>query len=365
MEENYKNFFEGLDKERIDRFKGNYIKFTTRIEEYKKEFPPESIEKLNEFYFTILNLLKEQISIRIRLVIDTVILFREIYAIMHERDSYLKRIIEIPFLELYAPKEIKDELMQTIDQDLPIGKDKEEAISIARIFLEKINILSSYDEISWKIAFKSMGKHDPKDVSFLAIAISIGADGIITEDKHFFKQDDMSVWKLGESGRTAFTVSRSVLSLYLLDISINKILLTIGKWIFLIFQGFLEIFHEIYHNLYDFFKIVKEKYSNLPKYAQIGIPVALIIIPAIILIFSEDARKKVSDFIISLKEKLQDFIKQISTTLRELTGKFLEIIEVLKPFFKFVLDGMGYMIYSSYMLYHDINNLRQFSNQKP
>lgn len=69
-----------------------------------------------------------------------------------------------------------------------------------------LKILSKYVKtVGYKLycerlseAEKIIGSIDEKDTLYIALAISLNADGIWTEDRHFLKQDKIKVWKTGD-----------------------------------------------------------------------------------------------------------------------------------------------------------------------
>lgn len=358
---NFEEIIRELNERELEQFKNLYDRFKLQLDKIRDGFTLPILKNLNEFYLNILNHLADGFKFRLKLVIDTNIIFSEIRAILINKSSFLSNIIKLPFLELFAPNKIKEELYRTIDEDLPHNLDKDNAYSLANSFLEKISILDQESEEAWVKANILLKQYDQDDVPFLALAISLNAHGIITKDKHFNRQEDMSVWKLGESGKVASTISRGVFSLYILDYSFNKILFTLARCIFIIFQGFLEFCHVLYSATKAAFISMHEKYSNLPTWLQVGIPVIAITIPTLILIFSEKSRNKLKDFLINLKDNLRLFIKHFGDDLKFNIEVIKNLTIKLYPFFELVIEGMGYLFYSAVLLAKQIKSLENRS----
>ncbi len=361
MDINFEEIIRELNERELEQFKNLYDRFKHQLDKIRDGFAPPILEHLNEFYLDRLNHLAEGLKFRLKLVIDTNIIFSEIRAILMGKPSFLSNLINIPFLELFAPKKIREELFKTIEEDLPPNLDMENAYSLAYFFFEKINILDQENEEAWEKAYILLKQYDKDDIPFLALAISLNAHGIITKDKHFNRQEDMSVWKLGISGKVASTISRGVFSLYILDYSLNKILFTLARCIFIIFQGFLEFCHELYSAIKAAFISMHEKYSNLPTWLQVGIPVIITTIPTLILIFSEKARNSLKDFVINLKDNLSLFIKHFRDDLKYNIEMIKNLTIKLYPFFELVIEGMGYLFYSAILLAKQIKALEDRS----
>jgi len=331
MDINFEEIIRKLNERELEQFKNLYDRFKLQLDKIRDGFAPPILEHLNEFYLDRLNHLAEGLKFRLKLVIDTNILFSEIRAILMGKPSFL------------------------------LNLDKENAYSLAYFFFEKISILDQENEEAWEKAYVLLEQHDKEDVHFLALAISLNAHGIITKDPHFKKQEEMSVWKLGVSGRVASTISRGVFSLYVLDYSFNKILFTLARCIFIIFQGFLEFCQELYSAIKAAFISMHEKYSNLPTWLQVGIPVIIITIPTLILIFSEKARNSLKDFVINLKDNLSLFIKHFRDDLKFNIEIIKNLTIKLYPFFELVIEGMGYLFYSAILLAKQIKALEDRS----
>ena len=361
MDINFEEIIRELNERDLEQFKNSYNRFKLQLDKIKDGFAPPILEHLNDFYLDLLNHLAEGLKFRLKLVIDTNIIFSEIRAVLMGKPSFLSNIINIPFLELFAPKKIREELFKTIEEDLPPNLDKENAYSLAYSFFEKISILDQENEEAWEKAHILLKQYDKDDIPFLALAISLDAHGIITKDKHFNRQEDMIVWKLGISGKVASTISRGVFSLYILDYSLNNILFTLARCIFIIFQGFLEFCHELYSTIKAAFISMQEKYSNLPIWLQVSIPVIAITIPTLILIFSEKARNSLKDFVINLKDNLSLFIKHFRDDLKFNIEVIKNLTIKLYLFFELVIEGMGYLFYSAILLAKQIKALEDRS----
>ena len=202
-----------------------------------------------------------------------------------------------------------------------------------------------------------MADYDADDIHFLALAISLNAHGIITKDKHFEKQREIKIWKLGECGRISSTVSHGAFSLFILDKSLNKILPKLVKFIVLFVQGFLELNNEIYSSLKSIYSFLASKYSNLPNWLKIGIPLGSIAVPSFILVFSEKSRKKLGSFFLNLKDNLKIFMSSTYYAIKHNIDITKEIIASLFPYIVFSFDGVGYLFYSAYQLFNNIKLL--------
>lgn len=358
MNKDILDFLNKLKSSDLEIFKNRYDKFKELLEEIKNFLDPRLYEELNEFYLQILEHITEKISFSIHFIVDTNILFAEILVILKGYPSFLYKVLKFPFLKLNAPPRIIDELYKTIEEHLPGESDKQKAFTLAKSFLSKINILDTQKLEDWDKAYRLLAKYDEDDVHFLALGISLNVQGIITRDKHFKKQKEIKTWLLGETGRMAFEVSKGAFSLYILDKSINNILPKIFYFLILAFEGYFEVVKELYDGInYVGYKF-KEKYAELPKWLQIGIPLAIISLPLFILIFSKSARKNLRRFLIDLKEDIEPFIKNLYDIVKRNFNIFKEIIKELLPFISIGMDGIGYLFYNTNQLLQYLHYLQ-------
>lgn len=350
MEKNLKDILGNLDNQDIEVLKNSYNSFKDYLIKIKEGLSQEQMDNLNDFFMNILNHISEGFKFRLEFVVDTNIIFAEIRAILKGNPSFLRNIINLPFLKLFAPPKIREELFNVIDRDLLEDLDKNKAYSLAESFLIKIVILNEKNVKAWNRAYSLLAEYDKDDVHFLALAISLGAHGIITKDKHFEKQDEIKVWTLGECGRTAVTVSHGALSFYILDRSLDKLIPKIIDILFLFYNGFLEFCNELFDIAKETFYELKNKYSNLPKWVKIGIPIASIAIPSIILVTSKKARNHAKNFFINLGDHQQNYFKGVYDDIKYNIKIFIDIVKELTLFIDLGIDVMGYLFYSAHLL---------------
>lgn len=116
------------------------------------------------------------------------------------RDSAARRLLlTLPF-KFYCPDFVFEEISKHIElisskNSLSI-KDNEKFLRVLSKYVRTVE----YEVYSKKLseAEKIIGSIDRKDVPYIALAISLNADGIWTEDKHFSRQDKIKVWKTEE-----------------------------------------------------------------------------------------------------------------------------------------------------------------------
>ena len=127
-----------------------------------------------------------------KLIIDTNIIISGLI-----KDSITRKILLRPDIELYFPDILRLELFKYLPEiaqkaDLP----KKEIRHLLNLFVTNFHIVPLLDyKKELRQAHEIIGKIDKKDTPFIALALTIKCDGIWTEDKHFEKQNTISIFK--------------------------------------------------------------------------------------------------------------------------------------------------------------------------
>lgn len=130
-----------------------------------------------------------------KLIIDTNIIFSGLI-----KQSITREILLSPYFEFYIPDFYNIELNKYKSYIIAKFNGNEGDLDdLITILHEKLFIVPE-NEYSDKIekAKEIIGKIDPKDVPFIALALSIGNDGIWTRDDHFNKQNKIKIYSTSD-----------------------------------------------------------------------------------------------------------------------------------------------------------------------
>ncbi len=116
------------------------------------------------------------------------------------KKSITREILLSPNFTFYIPDFYNIELEKYKSTILEkFGGSAKDLDELIKIIHEKIIVVVEeeyFDEM--KRAEKIIGKIDPKDIPFIALALSIENDGIWTRDKHFSKQTSVRIYSTKE-----------------------------------------------------------------------------------------------------------------------------------------------------------------------
>lgn len=116
------------------------------------------------------------------------------------RNSISRSIIVLGLFEFYIPKKAVEEIQKYKEEIMERGNYNEQEFDfLLNGILEKVKLVENKILKShMKKAEDIMRDIDIEDSSFIACAFAIKADGILSFDNHFLRQDSIKVFKLGE-----------------------------------------------------------------------------------------------------------------------------------------------------------------------
>ena len=134
-----------------------------------------------------------------KLVIDTNIIISALI-----RKGITRKMLLFPGLKLITPKITFKEIENHIDLIAAKSKlSKDNVLRILDILKKKIKTIP---ESRWwnhyNQAENIIGKKDPKDVPFIAVALALTVDGIWSNDRDFESQSKFKIWKTAELAQT-------------------------------------------------------------------------------------------------------------------------------------------------------------------
>lgn len=193
----------------------NNFDFDQLLTEMVHDIPPDMKHSIHEYIkdidpFSLANF-------RITLVIDTNILFPAVLdKALSGKITFIEKLAENPSLRICAPPQLEIEMIDKIRTKFP--KDKkgknvkiEDALEATREILNKIEIIEETDAESIKKAKAVLSHRDPDDIPFLALSLSLGAHGILSDDKDIIENGSVQTWKTAEAGEVVTVLNKGTL----------------------------------------------------------------------------------------------------------------------------------------------------------
>lgn len=324
--------------------------FQKKIDEFFTSFVHQIPADLNKYIKTKILETKTiftKSSFQLELVVDTNIIFSEVRSLMTSGSSFFTKISQNPFLKVYAPSTLREELIEKIKVKFPKDKktkdlDINECILKANLILSKIEIRDDIKPTSWDKAKNILEKRDVKDISFLALNFSLRTHGIVTRDKDISDQKEVKTWTLSNAGQVITEVNKGSFSFLILNESlppIFEIVHSIATTVWATFIGIVEGFIVLFSSVLT--KSI-QSISNLPPELAVILGIALIVI-----LLADEARKKIGEFLKIVWEEIKKLLAIIKDILKAIWEAMKELFEALKPFFNATLDIFTYLLMQS------------------
>lgn len=132
------------------------------------------------------------------LVLDTNILFGDRKNVSLGRPSSTERMFQSPGLDWWGPFELRDELLEKIESELPAKASKGKALAHAKRLFAAIQLKAPTELGALHRARGLIAQHDPDDVPFLALAFEVGAHAVVSRDtRSLGRQTEIPRWDTG------------------------------------------------------------------------------------------------------------------------------------------------------------------------
>lgn len=334
-----RDFFNGLWKESV------------------KNLGSDLIEHIKLYLEENVSIFKSTTNITLELVVDSNVIYRDVYGIVKGKSSFLNDLIDNShsFLKFYAPPDIITEVNRAIDEDLPKRFDKVKAKEIAKNTISKINILEGQKWEAVKRADALIGGRDKKDVPFMALSLSMRTHGIVTYDKDF-SIGKIRKWKLSETERMVTDISEGAFSFFIIGNGL-PVILQIGYWLC------ISILNLIAYAIGGLVELaIALAAGSIDALSRIPPEILLMVggIVTLAYIFSEQVRQGVNDFISMLADIAKKIIEGIKEVFSAIVEYLKSVFEVLMPFVSFSVKGVGYLLYSSAELISKMDTLEGY-----
>jgi predicted nucleic acid-binding protein len=302
--------------------------FNIKWNKIVKKFGNDYIETIIEIFKKDFNFFKELFNFKFIFVIDNNVIFGQIKNILEKNkkleDSFIYKLVNTPFIEVYAPCKLKEELNNKIDEIL--NTNKELAHKYADELLKNIIIKDAEWTDDWKKAKNSIGQIDIDDVSYLALALCIESHGIISFDKVFQKQGFSKVFKIQDVDNIVTCYNSGIISFLFLG-SIGIILELLCDVILIIFNIICDILIELINVIF----LIANNMINLLSQIPNEIILILMSIGLIEFIFSPEFRKNSENIIININDFIKNIINKIKIFIDNMILKLNDFGEIFKP----------------------------------
>jgi len=273
--------------------------------------------------------MKGSLKLESRLVIDSSSVISNLISFVKKGDSILNKIIDDPFLQLYAPSDLETEVengLLKVSKDLKLDYELLKKNWHEKI-LPKIIIESPSNSTALSRGYSLVGERDVSDVPFVALNFQLGAHGIITKDKDIIEQSVIKTWRIRGVKKVITVFRKGSFSFFIFSKALPNIL----NVIFNIGVAILRVILEILGIIIQFFSNLAtsgiEVLSELPKWGKILLAI-LIGIGLALVALNEEARETIARIVGRIGEALSRFATEVQHIIKELLEKVAPLIQI-------------------------------------
>jgi predicted nucleic acid-binding protein len=299
-----------------------------------KSIDPNIFNQIKKYFEEKLFYLYEN-KLELTLIINAEIVISDAIAYVKNNKSYLLNLSKSPFLKLFAPVWLKQELEKKIPEISKKEKiDENKFRSAILTILEKINLVESMNDRAYKIAFNMIGERDEKDVPYLALYLSIKSHGILTKDKDVSEIQGIKIWsRPGVVGKVVSVFEKGAFSFFI-----------IGKGLPLVFRALYEIFILIIRSIWEIVKLIEtaiytllkkgiEAISKFPEWIKILIGIGILL-----LILSDKGREFITNTLQSFAKTIINVLEWFYDAIKNVLNLIAPLIEIGMITLKFLFE---------------------------
>jgi predicted nucleic acid-binding protein len=309
-------------------FVPNYQAIDKSLERVVEGIPPQLLSYLGlQFQRSISEALGKEVEMELKLVVDTSSLIPELISFIRTGKSALYELTKGPFIKLYAPPKLIQEIEEKIPEISRKHKlDQNNLVQTWRqYFSTRIEISDTQSLLAFLFGRATVGKRDLEDVPFVALTFSLKTHGIVTRDKDIIEQPEIRIWKIGEARKVITIFKKGTFSFFISANFLVPLLQVIFQIGVSILRSLLELASRFVELSIGLIKGVINNLSKLPDWAKFLLGLAIIAMLAI-----EETRKKAIEFLQKMGEAVSIFLSQMYNLLKQL-------MEKIEPYVEFTL----------------------------
>lgn len=300
-----------------------------QIKKISKDFPPELHRKVRDEILGWVGVNGFDFSFRFTFTVDSNIIISDAFRVAKGKRSTTHRIFCCPYVELVAHTNIRNEVMEAIEKDLPKGADEKKALSHADYLLSFVSTMTDPIASSLKTAADAIGDIDPYDVSFLAVTITSNSKAMISRD-HSDNEGQIIVkrWDIRDYANIVSVTEGGVLSLYILSLAGMSAIKQVEYLIALLYDMISEVFESLKRFLSNIATSVVEAYEKLPPYLKEFLALAGVV-SIIAIALRDNVRNPLVETRRKVMDSLADFLKYVKVKMKELFQGVRELTVLL------------------------------------
>jgi predicted nucleic acid-binding protein len=321
----------------MNAFLPDYQAIDRSLEQAVEDIPPQLLSYLGlQFRRNVSEALGKNVELNLKLVVDTSSLISELISFARTGKSTLNEVANGPFISLYAPSKLMEEVEEKIPEIARKTKLAENRLIQAwqQVFLPRIVVSDCRDILSSLFGQATVGMRDAEDVPFVALTFSLRAHGILTRDRDMMEQPQIRTWKMGGVKKLVTVFKKGTFSFFVSSNLLVPLFRAIFQLGITILRSLLELAGEIIKAGANLVKGFIDGLSKLPDWAKLLFGLAVVAFLTI-----EETRRKAIEIVQKVGEAISAFLSQMYNLLKQL-------LEKLAPYVGFALNVLS-VLFSS------------------
>ncbi len=349
--------FSDFAAENFPAFRPFKERFNEFYEEIVRDLPRDLHSLLKKAVTDSLSTILSGSQWTLKLTVDANVIVADCIRVAEGKDSDTDKMLESPYVELYGPDKIDNEVFDVLKRKVKNPQQLKVAIARAKLLLSKINHVTSLSSRALRKAMDTIGNIDPGDVPYLAIALDTSSIAVLSQDKKAFgSQMLVKRWTMRDETTVVLTYEKGSLGLVVTSITLKLLFETFAKVIVLLLNAVFEIIGFALQVVKGFVGKSADVLSRIPKWLLVVILVLIITLAASAAI-NEDFRAALGDFLTQIFGAFLSLIESFWTVLKALS---MAVIVAIKPILE---DNLPYFLIVYAVLMDNIQGLMQQAKQ--
>jgi predicted nucleic acid-binding protein len=291
-------------------------------------------------------------KLRIRVVVDSCIVVGDALRVAKGKPSSTERILSSEFIEVLAPRDIREEVERNIRSELEEGPPLERALSHARRLLSRLKIISEVSSASLTRARRLLVNH-PKDAPFLAVYFETEADAMVSREKGTFDKPGVEKWDLGKSVGVVVAYESGSLALVVAGAVVDAVIDAFQILLVALLQALAEIIDLVITFVQALLSKSVEALSKVPDWGWtilLGVGIVALLGYA----FHEGFRSWIDTKAVEVRSKLGSFMTNLARVAQDM---WVFVKDLLVLLWNTLLPVTGALVVVGGVLMRRINRL--------
>jgi predicted nucleic acid-binding protein len=268
-------------------------------------------------------------GLKVRFTIDANVVVKDSVRVAKGKSSTTDKLLGSPYVKVFAPLEIKKEVVNALKNRLKDSSKRDAAFRHAKALLSRVKLVPETSSEALSLAKSELGSIDQSDVPYLAVSIDTCSTAILSQDKRAFdsqkliKRYDLEKFSVlilnYHEGGFALVISSATLGLALRILT--ELMVVLYRAVVCITGFVVRLVNAIVSKSI-------EALSKLPKWFLVGF-LSIVGVVGLISLLNESFRDKLLTFIQEGWARLKPVVDVVVGLFSDMVKSLWEAIRVL------------------------------------